>query len=138
MNDISSLAAELLIAMQLAFGQMPLEPPRTLAVDKGELKRMACADRLARSCPVLAWYAPDGTVYIDNTLDLRRDVFAQSILVHELIHHVQRMETGRAAADCAEWRDRENEAYAMQIRWLQNRGWKTGSLRRRFPFVHCR
>lgn len=137
MNDISGLAAELLLAFQLALGQVPLDPPRAVAIDASELKQMACSDPQARGCRVFAWYAPNGTVYIDQALDLKRDVFAQSILVHELVHHVQRLKTGRAAADCAEWRQREHEAYALQIQWLRNRGWNTGSLRSRVPFVHC-
>lgn len=137
MTDISTLAAELLLALQITLGQTPIDPPRAISMDMDTLKQRVCAQPSSRGCRIKAWYSPEGTVYIDENLDLENDIFSKGILVHELIHHVQRMKTGGPALDCKEWRRREHEAYAVQIFWLQKQGWHTGSLRGQFPFVRC-
>lgn len=137
MKDISAFAADLLMAVQLSLGQVPIDPPRAIAITPEKLHEMVCPNPSAKSCRVAAWYAPEGTVYIDETLDIEGNLFARSILVHELVHHVQRMTSGHNAKDCVDWRRREHEAYAVQIRWLRSVGWNARSLRGQFPFVHC-
>lgn len=138
MSDISRFAAELLLTLQLSLGQTPIDPPRTLAIDIDTLKGRICADPVSRNCRVKAWYSPEGTIYVDENLDIVHDIFSESILVHELYHHIQRMKTGRTAANCQEWREREYEAYEAQRAWLLKHGASAGPLRAtRFPFVLC-
>lgn len=129
MTDISVFAAQLFVTAQLVLGQDPIDLPRVMAVDPAALQHRVCPGRPARSCQIKAWYSPEGTIYVDQSLDLSQDLFAQSILIHEFTHHVQRMTTGHAADGCVEWRRREHEAYAVQILWLTKAGWNQGSLR---------
>ena len=71
-------------------------------------------------CPVYGWYPRSGTVYLDGALDLDHDLFARSVLVHELVHVLQdQRDHARAPYDCATWQDREREALRVQYRWLE-------------------
>jgi hypothetical protein len=73
----------------------------------------------ACACRPPAFYR-DNTAYLSSALDLT-DVFDRSILLHELVHHVQWMAGGRAGS-CEEWRRREELAHAVQNAWLAERG----------------
>ena len=42
-------------------------------------------------CRVQAYYLPGEGIFIDETLNVATDGFARSILLHELVHHHQRM-----------------------------------------------
>lgn len=99
-------------------GQAPLDPPRVEALAPAELQQRVCSSK----CQVFAWYSPEGTIYLDNRLDLKGNVYSRSILVHELVHHIQRLRTGRRAQNCADWANRERQAYAIQAHWLRLRG----------------
>ena len=71
-------------------------------------------------CGVKAFYTPEGGVFIDDSLDLEHDVHARSILLHELVHHVQ-AETGRFDSTrnaCVRSNRAEAEAYELQNRYL--------------------
>jgi hypothetical protein len=72
-----------------------------------------------RSCDILGFTLPDGTILLDNRLHIGEDVAATSILVHELTHFLQRANSpAGTAVTCELWVSRENEAYDMQYRWL--------------------
>lgn len=118
MMDHSSVAADLLLGVLVMLGQPPLDAPRVQALEPAKLQRRVCGNK----CRVFAWYSPEGTIYLDKRLDLKRNVFARSILVHELMHHIQRMRTGHRAQNCPEWSAREHRAYAVQSHWLKMRG----------------
>lgn len=122
MHGLSEIAAELLVGIVTLMGQPSIDAPRIIALDPAELQRRVCG----RSCRVYAWYAPDGMIYFDKRLDPRTDIVARGILVHELVHHIQRMRTGRDAANCAEWAHREREAFAIQANWLRKNGVRVG------------
>ena len=94
MHGLSEIAAELLVGIVTLMGQPSFDAPRIVMLDSAELQQRVCG----HSCRVYAWYAPDGAIYFDNRLDPRTSVMARGILVHELVHHIQRMTTGREAA----------------------------------------
>jgi hypothetical protein len=59
-------------------------------------------------------------VFIEQSLDFRKDPRARAVLLHELVHHVQ-MLTGRfdSMPGCQAWYAREREAYAVQNEYLR-------------------
>ena len=88
-------------------------------------------------CPVIAWYAPEGAIYLDSRLDLKRNIMARGVLVHELVHHIQRMQSGHRARNCAEWRERERKAYSVQAFWLRKQGIYSANLMLEARLVRC-
>ena len=118
MTTPSTLAAELLTAVLVMLGEGPLDSPRVETLPSAQLQDRVCG----KPCRVFAWYAPEGAIYLDKSLNLKGDMYARSILVHELVHHIQRMRTGRRARDCGEWSTRERRAYAIQAHWLKVHG----------------
>lgn len=80
-------------------------------------------------CTIRAAYVPGEGVYIDAAMRPLTDRYHQSILFHELVHHVQ-FENGSHAGhgDCHRWSRRESEAYALQNRFLFALGLSAGAL----------
>jgi hypothetical protein len=75
------------------------------------------------ACRVQAFYHPDFGVFIDDKLELKRDTFAQSIVLHELVHHAQDI-SGRfeqLPSECHRRTAAESEAYEIQNRFLAMR-----------------
>jgi hypothetical protein len=90
-------------------------PPALTRVDQQEIAQIVCG----RPCPARAAYLPDRGILFDASLDPLGDLYARSILLHELVHHVQE----RAARfsdlpECCRWAAREREAYDIQRRYL--------------------
>ncbi|MGI9462699.1 MAG: hypothetical protein ACR2OM_02095 [Aestuariivirgaceae bacterium] len=133
MQDQTSIATDMLAVVLMMLGQQPLDAPRTVSIEPQVLQERVCG----RKCRVFAWYAPEGTIYLDNRLDLKRNVLARGVLVHELVHHIQRMRTGRVAKDCKEWRARERAAYAVQSHWLRQQGVVSPDLMLQSRLVRC-
>lgn len=73
------------------------------------------------SCGVRAFYLAGKGIYIRDDLDIENDLKSRSILLHELVHHVQH-ETGRfdALDACERWVAREDEAYRIQNAYLSS------------------
>ena len=133
MQDHTSIAADLLLIVLTMLGQPQLDVPRTVAIEPQILQERVCG----RKCKVFAWYSPEGTIYLDKRLNLKQNIFARGVLVHELMHHVQRMRTGHAAKNCREWEQRERTAYAVQSQWLRRQGVRTAGLMRQARLVRC-
>jgi len=131
--DVSRIAAEILISLIPVLPGSDVDPPRMIALDAETLQARACG----RPCKVMAWYAPEGTIYIDNRLDVANYMGDRSIVVHELVHHVQRMSRGERAKNCNEWAQREQEAYAAQAFWLRSRGLRPGNITLQARFLRC-
>lgn len=70
-------------------------------------------------------YIP-GTVVMDNTVWDPKEATQISLLVHELVHHVQ-MFIPSSYWPCSA--AKESQAYDLQNKWLQQRG--------HYPFVHA-
>lgn len=133
MIDISQLAAQVLISLLPLLPGSDVVPPRAVAVEPAVLQDWACG----RPCGVRAWYSPTGTVVVDNRLDLSNDLRARSILVHELVHHVQRMREGVRARNCEDWQKREADAYRIQATWLHEHGIPAGDMVRQVRLLRC-
>jgi hypothetical protein len=69
-------------------------------------------------CSVAGMYLYGDSVYLDDRLDVENDPFHRSILLHELVHYVQRQSGRFTPPSCATWLAAEREAYRLQARWL--------------------
>lgn len=100
-----------------------IKAPPVLFVTSGELKYVVSFPNPAfMANDVLALYV-DGIVFLPDNFQLGRHDY---MLLHELVHHAQK-ESGREYGCVAE---REAEAYALQIRFVDEtgRGIKPGAL----------
>jgi hypothetical protein len=96
-----------------------------------------CArQNLPPDCPIKATYLP-GHVYASSTLDFS-DPFHASILLHELVHHMQQLKNG-PARNCLEALRREHEAYMIQSDVLMKSGLGTEAFGVRMTArqLHC-
>lgn len=111
-----SLIAALLTWIAQATGYaIPGTPPEVDLVPHAMLEDRYCH----RSCPILGFTTPEGTILLDNRLRVGRDAAATSILVHELTHFLQRSNSpANTVITCNLWVTREDEAYDIQYRWL--------------------
>jgi hypothetical protein len=115
-ETLKQLVAELIVAASALSGYpAPSDSPNVVLVAHELLEEKACG----QPCRVYGWSPPGATIYLDNRLDLHANLFARSILVHELTHYLQQ-ESGKYSErrTCREWIEREREAYLVQFRWL--------------------
>jgi hypothetical protein len=117
---VSDLVIGLLGWVALLTGEpSPSALPRVERVPHAVLETLACG----RPCPVLGLYAYGEVIYLDERLDPESDLFARSILVHELVHYVQERSGRYAEMDrCAAAALREREAYLVQNQYLLRHG----------------
>lgn len=116
-SALVSLMVELFTAIRLVSGYPgPATLPEVHAVSRAEMQRDICG---GRACAVKAYYHPDRGVFVDATLDLAGDPFDRSILLHELVHHLQKT-TGKfdGVPSCNRKNAQELEAYEIQNRYL--------------------
>ena len=108
--------AELMPALVLALDQIskyhrPVAVPEVIRVPHEVIEEMVCHAK----CGALAAYRPGAGIYLDQKLKPETDLFARSILLHELVHYVQDMNGEHAdMRPCMRWYQREQEAYAIQ------------------------
>lgn len=121
---LMQLLTQLFTAIKLLSGYaMPAAFPEIHQLPHAQLEARICA----ANCNVKAFYLKGEGVFIDEALDLEHDPRARSILLHELVHHVQGV-TGRfdSLPDCDAWYAREFEAYQIQNRYLHLEGSNVG------------
>ncbi|MBT4769214.1 MAG: hypothetical protein HOO00_01625 [Rhodospirillaceae bacterium] len=117
---MTQLVAGLFVWINLYTGyDIPDQVPEIIFIDHQQLEAMACEG----PCPVLGFYDPARIIYLDNNLRPDSNLCAQSVLVHELIHFVQR-ESGQFSRYSAysAWRLREREAHHFQKVFLGYHG----------------
>jgi hypothetical protein len=116
--SLASLVTELLTTIHLLSGY----PTVSVQPEIHRLPQAVIADRVChKPCGVRAYYRPDWGVLLDESLKVQSDSFDRSILLHELVHHVQAA-TGRFEAmpsACDRWNAAEREAYSLQNRYLE-------------------
>jgi len=113
MDDL--LPALLLAVHHLSKYPQPDELPPVHRVPHATIEQLACG----RACAALAAYRPGEGIYLDDALKPESNVFARSVLLHELVHYVQDVSNELAAVrPCERWYRREQEAYAIQKRFL--------------------
>ncbi len=109
-------AAELMPALVSALDQISkyhrlVAVPEILRVPHDRIEAIVCNAR----CAALAAYRPGEGIYLDDTLKPETDLFARSILLHELVHYAQDMNGEHGdMRPCMRWYQREQEAYAIQ------------------------
>ena len=113
-----SLMVELFAAIKLISGYPgPASLPEIHRAPEAEMQQLICA---GKPCRVKAFYHPDLGVYVNEGMDLIDDPFDRSILLHELVHHLQKT-TGKFDAVpsvCYRRNAQELEAYEIQNRYL--------------------
>lgn len=120
-SSLQPMIVELFTAIQLISGYpMPDTFPEIHQVPVPVMQQKICA----RPCPVKAFYHPQWGVYVDEKLDIESNAFDRSILLHELVHHLQRR-TGKfepVRGACHRKNAEELEAYEIQNRYLSLEG----------------
>jgi hypothetical protein len=122
-------AALLSWAVTLSGYPAPAEPPVVVPKPHTFFVDQACH---GQDCKVLGWYAGGKNVYIDETLDPQDNLFASSILVHEMVHYLQGVARGddalkggvafNNAPSCEQSIQWEHEAYAVQREFILRYG----------------
>ncbi len=116
---LAALLSELFLSIHRIGGYpVPEEHPLVHQISRSELQERFCS----KPCRVKAVYVRSEGVFIDAELDVQHDVHARSILLHELVHHVQ-AESGRfdAMSDlCERYNRAEADAYRLQNQYLES------------------
>jgi hypothetical protein len=116
-STVTSLVVELLTSIQLLAGYpAPKVLPDVYVIPHQDIEERFCGG----PCRVRALYDAQQGVFIDDSLDFQSDIFARSILLHELVHYVQNT-SGRfdvLANKCARHSARERDAYEIQNLYL--------------------
>lgn len=114
---MSALIAELFATIHLLAGYAPpVVAPVVHQVDQREIQERFCHS----PCAIRAIYDPTLGVFIDEKLDVANNTFERSILLHELVHHLQAV-SGRfdlGSNGCTRRNAAEQEAYSIQNRYL--------------------
>jgi hypothetical protein len=115
-DTLDELVDRLLLAVSdLSSRRARVEHPVITRISLAELHRKLCRG----PCTIRAAYVPGEGLFVDDTMRPDVNPYHQSILFHELVHHVQEItETSATRDTCNIWRMREAEAYALQNRFL--------------------
>jgi hypothetical protein len=127
---MSDLYATLLSwAITLSGYPAPAEPPVVVAKPHAFFVQEACH---GQDCKVLGWYAGGRIVYIDQNLDPENNLFASSIVVHEMVHYLQGVARGddvlkdgaafSVPPTCQQSMHWEHEAYGVQREYILRYG----------------
>ena len=99
-------------AVTLSGYTLPVDAPEIVMVPHGILVDRACA---GRECRVVGWFPPGRTIYVDERLNPNEDLFASSIIVHEMVHYLQQESRKYGQPyTCEALITMEREAYAVQ------------------------
>jgi hypothetical protein len=117
-EDIATLLVDLFAAIKAIAGYpVPEHMPPVHVLPLEQMQRMICEG----PCQVRAFYMPDKGVFINEKLDFKNDVLARSVLLHELVHHVQHV-SGKfeiVPDKCDRWYSKELQAYEIQNAYLR-------------------
>jgi hypothetical protein len=107
-------------AVTLSGYPRPTTLPEIVMVPHNYLVAEACG---GRECKVLGWYPPGQKIFLDERLDPAHNLYATSIVVHEMVHFLQQ-QSGHfeLGFTCAQALEREREAYAVQGEFLLRSG----------------
>jgi hypothetical protein len=107
-------------AVTLSGYHAPLAPPQVMMVSHSYLVQQACG---GRECKVLGWFPPGATIFMDQRLNPQDDLYATSILVHEMVHYLQHQsDKFKGAQSCESSMAMEREAYGVQREFLLRYG----------------
>lgn len=116
--EVSVMVSKLFVTISMLSGYpVPEQNPEVHFVPLATMQQMICK----RPCAVKAFYMPGKGVYIDETIDVQNDTYSRSVLLHELVHHLQH-ESGKFESldtACHRWQAKEVEAYEIQHKYLK-------------------
>jgi hypothetical protein len=108
---------DLLVAIHALSGYpIPEQLPEVHVFPQALIAELVCK----APCRVQAFYHPDFGVFVDEKLKFEGDFYAESILLHELVHHAQQVSGRfeRLPSECHRRTAAESEAYEIQNRFL--------------------
>lgn len=117
MTDLNAIL--LSWAVTLSGMPTPTAEPVVARVEHADLVRDACA---GRDCKVVGWFPPGNVIYLDQRLDPEGDLWAASIVVHEMVHYLQHQRDPTGFTDCGRAIALEREAYGVQREFLLRYG----------------
>jgi hypothetical protein len=99
----------------------PDHKPTIVLVPHSYLEQVACK---GQHCKVVGWFPPGEKIYLDERLDAKDDLFASSIVVHEMVHYLQHRsgKFGGVPYSCRDSLAMEREAYQAQREYLLRYG----------------
>lgn len=112
------MVRELFLTIKLLSGYpVPEALPPVNFVPLETMQKMVCKG----ACRIRAFYLADKGVFIDETIDVKDDTYSRSILLHELVHHLQHVhgKFESMPTTCERWQAREIEAYEIQHKYLK-------------------
>jgi hypothetical protein len=119
--DVIEVMRQLVVVIHALSGYpIAEELPEVHVVPQAVIAELVCKG----PCRVQAFYHPDFGVFVDEKLDLKSDVYAQSIVLHELVHHAQQL-SGRfeeLPSECHRRSAAETQAYEVQNQFLAFHG----------------
>jgi len=118
--ELQAVTAKLLLTAHLLAGYPVPDPAPTVElVPRQELASLTCLG----NCNVRGAYLPGRGVLLSDALDPVHDDTARAVLLHEFVHAAQDA-AGRFAERpyCERYLLREQEAYAVENRYLERRG----------------
>lgn len=125
-----SFIAALLTAIQAISGYAaPTTLPEIVFLPPAMLEQRACVG----PCQVYGWFPPGETIYLRSDIDPLNDLWARSILVHEIVHYFQQenistrprskkifhRHASESLTPCQLWLNREYEAFTIQLIWYR-------------------
>lgn len=116
-TGLIELVTQLYLSVQAITGYpAPAGLPQVRQMPQAEIQKMVCMG----PCRIRAFYHPEHGVVVDEGLNLKSNLYHQSILLHELVHHAQHV-AGRfdsLESVCQARSASESEAYDVQNRYL--------------------
>jgi hypothetical protein len=104
---------------QLTKYHRPATLPQIIRVPHERIEMIVCRAK----CGALAAYRPGEGIYLDDRLKPETDLFGRSVLLHELVHYLQDINRELVGMKpCQRWYQREQEAYAVQKKFLMMAG----------------
>lgn len=114
-SDMSTLLAW---ASHLSGYAVPETRPKIVYRSRAFFTKWVCG---GTACKAVGWYNDENVVYLDEKYRFQdQDDFANSLLLHELVHFLQHHSGKFNSVSCNDSLDREREAYAVQNDYLMN------------------
>ncbi len=114
----SSMPTLLAWASNLSGYPVPETLPRIAYCPRAFFSNRVCG---GSACPAVGWYNDQNIIYLHEKFRYEdQDDFANSLLVHELVHFLQHHSGRYNSLSCNDSLAREREAYAVQNDYLAN------------------
>lgn len=114
--DISTMLPVLLTwAVHLSSYSTPAQPPEIQFEPHAFFVENVCGNK---ECRAVGWYNDKGIIYIDEKYRDAESQFAESLVVHEIVHYLQHVSGKYDSHSCIDSVAREREAYHIQNEFL--------------------